>query len=69
MKTLAAVVLLAFVLLIRANTSFAQTHFGVLVNRTENKSMPDAVQIKLAKELGIQYLRTRIIMSKMDREG
>ena len=63
MRILAIIPFMLWGLLIKAPDNATRTHFGVLVNRTENKSMPDAVQIKVAKELGVNYLRTRIVMS------
>ena len=42
------------------DTSNKTVHFGVMVAKTEGKIIPPSQQVKIAKALGVQYIRARI---------
>jgi hypothetical protein len=42
------------------DTSNTRTHFGVMVAKTEGNLIPPSQQVKVAKALGVNYIRARI---------
>jgi hypothetical protein len=42
------------------DSSVAKTHFGVMVAKTEGNLIPPSQQVKVAKALGVNYIRARI---------